>query len=278
MTTLGTAFAKTQDTVLDNARSAANQLYRERIASRDDPSTLPWLNRLLKHGILELDHIENPMYLTLLDGKMSSRALGSFLCTYYWGSSQGFNKKVLPAALKAHTNESWRAYIKSIIREENTPSCHSTMLSNFIQSLGFDVGERPLTAQRFVDKLITGYSETLGFALGYALGVETEADFQIAVIHRALIEQFSNIIICDEFFTIHMDESGEEAHAKATCESIEKLIVEGTIDANQVKDGFNSAIADTREFVCDIYTEIESSLSYPQPSHSYKTKEPDYAC
>ncbi|TPG90018.1 hypothetical protein EAH72_30815 [Pseudomonas caspiana] len=256
MTTMEKTFATAQEAVLGTARSAANQLYRERITSRDDPSTLPWLNWLLKHGMLDLEHIENPMYLTLLDGKMSSSAFESFLPPYYWGSSQGFNKKVLPAALKAHSNENWRGYIKSIIREENTPSCHSTMFSNFVQSLGYDVGERPDIAQRFVDKLIAGYSATLGFALGYALGVETEADFQIAVIHNALIKQFPNVIARDEFFTIHMDESGEEAHAKATCESIEQLIADGTIDESQVKDGFNAAIADTLDFVCDIHAAL----------------------
>lgn len=258
MTTMETTLAAAQGIAPGTARSAANQLYHERISSRDDPSTLPWLNRLLKHGILDLEHIENPMYLTLLDGQMSSRAFESFLQPYYWGSSQGFNKKVLPAALKAHTNENWRAYIKSIIREENTPSCHSTMFSNFVRSLGYDVGERPDTAQRFVDRLIAGYSADLGFALGYALGVETEADFQIAVIHNALIRQFPNVIARDEFFTIHMDESGEEAHAKATCESIEQLIADGSIEANQVAEGFNAAILDTREFVCDIHAALAS--------------------
>lgn len=256
MTTMEKPPADAPHTLSGNARSAANQLYRERIVSRDDPSSLPWLSQLLKHGMLELDHIDNPMYLTLLEGNMSSSAFESFLRPYYWGSSQGFNKKVLPAALKAHSNENWRGYIKSIIREENTPSCHSTMFSNFVQSLGYDVGDRPDTAQRFVDKLIAGYSATLGFALGYALGVETEADFQIAVIHSALLKQFPNVIARDEFFTIHMDESGEEAHAKATCESIEALIADGTIEASQVRDGFNAAVLDTRDFVCDIHAEL----------------------
>ncbi|MCF5162947.1 hypothetical protein GIW45_02265 [Pseudomonas congelans] len=258
MTTMEITLVDTRETESGTARSAAKRLYQERIGSRDDPSSLSWLNQLLKYGMLDLRHIENPMYLTLLDGKMSPAAFESFLRPYYWGSSQGFNKKVLPAALKAHTNDNWRAYIKSIIREENTPSCHSTMFSNFVQSLGYDVGERTDTAQRFVEKLIVGYSATLGFALGYALGVETEADFQIAVIHSALVRQFPNVVAQDEFFTIHMEESGEEAHAKATCESIEILIANCTIDASQVKDGFNASIIDTREFVCDIYAELAS--------------------
>jgi hypothetical protein len=258
MTTIERTLADTRETASGAAGSAANQLYQERIGSRDDPSSLPWLNQLLKYGMLELAHIENPMYLTLLDGKMSSGAFEAFLQPYYWGSSQGFNKKVLPAALKAHNNDNWRAYIKSIIREENTPSCHSTMFSNFVRSMGYDVGERPDTALRFVDKLIVGYSATLGFALGYALGVETEADFQIAVIHSALLRHFPNVVARDEFFTIHMDESGEEAHAKATCELIETLIADGTIDASQVRDGFNAAILDTREFVCDIHAGLAS--------------------
>lgn len=258
MTTIEETLVGTREAVSGAARSTANQLYQERIGLRADPSSLPWLNQLLKYGILELAHIENPMYLTLLDGKISSAAFEAFLQPYYWGSSQGFNKKVLPAALKAHANENWRAYIKSIIREENTPSCHSTMFGNFVQSLGYNVGECPETAQRFVNKLIIGYSATLGFAIGYALGVETEADFQIAVIHCALVRRFPHVVYQDMFFTIHMDESGEEAHAKATCELIETLIADGTIDASQVRGGFNAAVLDTREFVCNINADLVS--------------------
>lgn len=250
-----------QEAMTTRMPKMAQQIYGERITSRADPSRLPWLNQLLKCGMLEHGHVENAMYTALLSGSMSSSELEAFLRPYYWGSSQGFNKTVLPAALKAHCDENWRSYIKSIIREENTPSCHSTMFLNFVESLGFDVGDEPEASQRFVERLIAGYSAKLGFALGYALGVETEADFQISVIYSAFMQHFPQITRRDEFFATHMSEYGEEAHAKATCESIEALIADGAIARADVTDGFNAAIVDTRDFVCEIHVELSTQAA-----------------
>jgi hypothetical protein len=250
-----------QITVSEQVLIEINRIYRERIILRNDPSDLSWLNHLVKYDMLEQGCVENVMYMTLLDGALSPSALETFLCPYFWGSSHGFNKKVLPKAVKAHSNERWRRYIKDIIREENTPSCHTTMLKNFVENIGFNVGDPPMIAQRFIDQQIAGYTSELGFALGYALGIEAEADFQIAVIHTALEKNFPQIICHDEFFKIHMSESGEEAHARATCEAIEFLVEDGSILPAEVVGGFRGAIRDTQEFFCEIHAELNSLVA-----------------
>jgi pyrroloquinoline quinone (PQQ) biosynthesis protein C len=196
-----------------------------------------------------------------LSDQLSEPDLAAFLRPYFWGSSQGFNKTVLPAALKAHSDEQWRAYIKSIIREENTPSCHAEMFRRFIESLGIDVGERPMAAERFVADMTRGYSAGLGYALGYALGVETEADFQIAVVHAAFSRRYPEITRDDEYFLVHMSEHGEEAHAAATCECIEALVARDAIEPGEITRGFHAAIVDTRNFVCGIHAELSAQAA-----------------
>lgn len=230
--------------------------YETRVAKRKDASGLAWLNDLLRMGMLDLNHVDNEMYCDLLAGHMTHVEWGQFLCEYYWGSGYGFQRVVLPAAAKGSSNDTWHAYIKSIIYEENTPSSHCEMFKCFIASLGFDIGEMPESASTFNQRMLAGYGGRLGYALGYALAVETEADFQISLLFAALRARYEDQVEATEFFRIHMNEYGEELHAQETCAAIEELFDQGLCTESEIRMGFQQAIIDTRDYMCTIRANI----------------------
>ncbi|SEQ54363.1 acyl carrier protein [Pseudomonas sp. NFACC02] len=237
---------------------SAEWFYQTRISGRKDASTLDWLNHLLKTGMIGLGHISNEMYRDLLDGHLSHQGFGHFLSEYYWGSGYGFQRIVLPATVKNATNEIWRAYIKSIIHEENTPESHCGLFKVFIESLGFEVGEMPQSAEDFNKKMLAGYGASLGHSLGYALAIETEADFQIALVFAALKTYYKDKVENTDYFRIHISEYGEELHAQETCMAIEQLLAQNLCTKTEIEQGFKRAIVDTRDYMSAIHKNISS--------------------
>ncbi|AXE36236.1 hypothetical protein [Chromobacterium phragmitis] len=242
-----------------SATERATWLYKTRVGNRKDASTLGWLNELLRTGMARLGHIANDMYCDLLDGRMSHEGWSLFLREYYWGSGYGFQRVVLPAAAKGSSNDIWRTYIKSIIYEENMPSSHCDMFKTFMQSIGVEVGDLPGSAAAFNQKMLSGYSGSLGHSMGYALGIETEADFQIALLFVSLRAEYEEQVEHTEFFRIHMSESGEELHAQETCASIEQLLDQGLCTEAEIKQGFRQAIVDTRDYMLAIRASVRAS-------------------
>ena len=233
-------------------------LYRTRIDQRKDPSSLEWLNRLIKGGARGLGHIDNPMHVAIADGSLSDAEFEQFLAAYYWGSNYGFNKTVLPGTLRNATNGWYREYIKNIIREEHTPSSHWRIFELYMRNLGFDVGEVPASANAFIRKNTAGYQAELGHAIGYALAVEVESDFQLSLIALALMKRFPQATAETEFFDIHLDSTGEEEHARMTCGAVEQLLEAEQIGREDVEAGFVQAIVDTREFMRAMHEELKA--------------------
>lgn len=242
-----------------SASERATWFYKTRVGNRKDASSLGWLNDLLRTGMMGLDHVTNDMYCDLLDGRMSHKEWGLFLREYYWGSGYGFQRVVLPAAAKGWSNDVWRTYIKSIIYEENMPSSHCDMFKAFMQSIDVEVSDIPESAAAFNQKMLAGYGATPGYSLGYALAVETEADFQIALLFAALRAEYEEQVEHTEFFRIHMSEYGEELHAQETCAAIEQLLEQGMCAETEVKQGFRQAIVDTRDYMRAIRASIRAS-------------------
>lgn len=85
-------------------------IYNQRISARHDPSSLKWLNDLLKLRMKSLSHIDNPMYLALLENKLNAEQLAHFMCKYYWGSGYGFQRLVLPEVQNKNGNAVWKDY------------------------------------------------------------------------------------------------------------------------------------------------------------------------
>jgi hypothetical protein len=246
------------NTVDMSTAERAAWFYETRVGNRKDASSLGWLNSLLRTGMVGIDHINNAMYCDLLGGQLTHEEWGKFLREYYWGSGYGFQRIVLPAAVKGSGNDIWRAYIKSIIHEENTPESHCGLFKSFIESLGFEIADMPESSDVFNKKMLEGYTGSLGHSLGYALAIETEADFQVALIFAALRAHYEQHVENTSFFHIHMSEYGEELHAQETCRAIEQLLKQGLCTQSEIEQGFQRAIIDTRDYMRAIRASVRS--------------------
>lgn len=242
-------FAESKSNVFGSVTEQLEWIYKRRIDDRADPSSVDWLNDLIKNGARGCEHIDNEMHVEILGNLLSDSELEKFLAAYYWGSNYGFNKIVLPNTLRSSRNELFRSYIKGIIREEMTPSSHWRIFERFLASLGFQAGDMPRSAEIFIQRNSAGYQADLGHAVGYALAVEVESDFQLSLIALALLARYPEQMAATEFFDIHLDSSGEEEHARATCQTIEMMIEAGEYQRSDIEKGFRQAILDTRDFM-----------------------------
>jgi acyl carrier protein len=240
-------------------KKASQWIYQRRVSKREKPSQLGWLNQLVQTGMEGMGHIDNDLYVDLLSDKYSTDEMGRFLRSYYWGSGFGFQRVVLKAAIKFHDHPIWKKYIMDIITEENTPSSHCDIFKKFVVDQGYDVGTITASAEAFNKKMTAGYTSRLDHAFGYALGIETEADYQISLLAIAYTGKFSGALSLTDFFEIHMSESGEEEHAKETCLAIESLLItEKDFLPENVIAGFKQAIADTTDYALAIRSDVYS--------------------
>lgn len=235
---------------------SAASIYGKRIGNRRNASNLIWLDDLMREGALDLGHIDNDMYRAILEDRLSVAQMNGFLRSYYWGSGYGFQRIVLPAAAKRKDSPTWTKYIKSIIREENCPTAHCEIFKSFMSDLDVEVGEMTAISQVFIGKMREGYGRDLAGAMGYAMGIETEADFQIALLHAGLSLSHPLEVGRSAFFPIHLAEDGEEMHARETCMAIENILAEGHGCQGQVEAGFRQAIVDTRDYMCAIHADV----------------------
>jgi hypothetical protein len=201
------------------------------------------------HRSLILTHpvLTNSMYERLLQGDLNLKALELFFNDYFFASAKGFLKSVLPQAIKAHKDELWKEYIQQIITEECTPRPHYLIFQDFLRNCELSP-KQPIIADQFICNMIAGYRSDIPFALGYALGIEVEADYQICLLNDCLNHYFPREMEKTTWFDIHLDEAGEEEHAKITVEVIEHFCkTEDSI--NYLQQGFLQACNDTNSFM-----------------------------
>lgn len=235
----------------ESAHQIAEKLYEIRISSREEPSSLPWLNKLLKAHIHEQGHHVHPMYMDLLANHLDRTMLEDFISEYYWGSGYGFQREVINLVYKSTPHQAFKDYLKVILREEQKPRPHYMIFQEVISALKMTLKERKDISLKFVKNQYDGYSNNIHYSLGYALGIEVEADYQIALLTCALSNSYYDEVSNHEYFEIHVDTTGEEAHAKETCLWIEKLIISEN-DAKNVIAGFDKSIRDTATFLYEI--------------------------
>src|SRR5579871_3388341 len=166
----------------ENVNQIAEKIYHLRIASREAPSSLPWLNKLLRTRIYELGHHINPMYMDLLANRLNKDRLENFISEYYWGSGYGFQREVINLVYKSTSNKLFKEYLKVILQEEQTPRPHYIIFQELITLLGMELKKRKPISVKFVQNQYEGYSKDIHYAFGYALGIEVEADYQIALL------------------------------------------------------------------------------------------------
>ncbi|HVT63351.1 MAG TPA: hypothetical protein VHD33_07705 [Legionellaceae bacterium] len=235
----------------ENVLYIAEKLYHLRISSREAPSSLPWLNHLLRAHIHEKKHHTHPMYMDLLANRLDRNMLENFISEYYWGSGYGFQREVINLVYKSTPHRAFKDYLKIILKEEQKPRPHYMIFQEVIAALKMSLKERKDISLKFVNNQYNGYSSNIYYSLGYALGIEVEADYQIALLTCALSNTYYDEVSNHEYFDIHVDTTGEEAHAKETCLWIEKLITSED-DTQNVISGFDMAIQDTSTFMHDI--------------------------
>ena len=160
----------------ENVLQVAEKLYHLRIASRVAPSTLPWLNNLLRSHIHEQGHHINPMYMDLLANRLDADMLENFISEYYWGSGYGFQREVINLVYKITPHKAFKDYLKIILKEEQQPRPHYIIFQEVIVALGMTLKPRKSISLEFVKNQYNGYASNLFYALGYALGIEVEAD------------------------------------------------------------------------------------------------------
>jgi hypothetical protein len=250
-------YAEWKGSALRSVVEQVEWVYRRRIDDRTDPSGVEWLNDLIKNGARGCGHIDNEMHREILGNSLSDSELEQFLVAYYWGSNYGFNKVVLPNTLRSSRNGLFRSYLKGIIREEMTPRSHWRIFEQFLATLGVQAGDMPPSAGTFIQRNSAGYQAELGHAVGYALAVEVESDFQLSLVAVALMERYPEQMAQTEFFDIHLDASGEEEHARATCQTIEAMIEAGEYQRSDIENGFRQAIRDTRDFMEAMRREVK---------------------
>lgn len=241
---------------LGSTKEFAEKLYHVRVGSRPDASTHVWLNHLLKNRIHELEHHLHPLYLELLNNQLSTQQIQDFISEYYWGSGYGFQREVINEAYKLTSNKLFKNYLKTILKEEQQPRQHYIIFTEFIHEIGMKVLPRKEISRSFSKKQFNGYNNDINYAFGYALGIEVEADYQISLLCCALSKRYEKEITNNEFFEIHIDPTGEIAHAAETCESINELLL-GDNDHQKIMQGFDQAIIDTGNFLSEIHETLQ---------------------
>lgn len=114
-------------------------------------------------------------------------------------------------------------------------------------------------AQTFVERSIAGYTKNLAYSCGYALLVEIEADYQIALLAKFTDSIYGSGNYNTTYFEVHMNETGEEEHARRTILLAESL-VKNDKDYEQFLQGFNQSLQDTKDFVESIYKNLPRKI------------------
>ena len=132
--------------------------------------------------------------------------------------------------------------------EESTPTPHWVMCNDLLRSFGGRIGIPGAPARRYAEEQLAGYMDDLPFACGYALGVEVQAGFEIAVLYRALNAHYPCRIARTGFFHVHLANGEEEEHAEASVRLIEAVIAEGGA-VERVEAGFRKYLDDVDAFM-----------------------------
>jgi hypothetical protein len=90
-----------------------------------------------------------------------------------------------------------------------------------------------------------------------------ESDFQLSMIALALTKKYPEGMWKTNFFDVHLDSSGEEEHARATCETIESMIAAGEYTREDIEAGFHQAIIDTRDFMLAMLRDVRGEAALP---------------
>lgn len=218
---------------------------RPRVAEKD---AVDFIHRKL---ILEHSVVTNRLYRRLLEGRMTNEQYQYFFSEYNQASQKHFYQVVLPKAKEAHDHPVWRSYIDHIVEEESIPAPHWELFRDFMVECGFRMEEPQETAKKYASSILNGYLSELSFAAGYALALEVQAGYEIAVLYKALQRHFPEELERTEWFSAHLAEGQEEEHSKASVQLVESAIREPH-GLREVRAGFIKYCDDVRQFMEEI--------------------------
>jgi len=254
----GGHFADASARASEPAADRLHRLRRGRLEGLRKASNLEWLTRLVVGGAARRGgHPDNAMHVALTDGSLTEGEFAQFLAAYYWGSRHLLNETVPSATPGGQDNAWYREYIKALVIQEDGPEGRRGILKRYLQSLEFDAGEVPESAEAFVERTVEGYRADLGRAIGYALAVEVESDFQLSLIAHALMQRFPRATAETVYSDLLLDTGREVERARSLCSAIEGLLGAHEISQADVEAGFVRAVEDAREFMLGLYQELK---------------------
>jgi hypothetical protein len=184
----------------------------------------------------------------MLSGDMRWDDYQFFFSDYNQASQIHFFNEVLPRALDRHDDPCWRKYVEHIVEEESSPAPHWALFAEFMSDCGFVLKPPDEPACRYADAILGGYMADLPFAVGYALGLEVEAGYEIAVLSKALVRHFPDQLGRTPWFDAHLADQQEEEHANASVALVESVIA-GPSDLERVRAGFVQYCDDVHAFM-----------------------------
>lgn len=213
--------------------------------------------RATKHDELDMIHrelitiqpvVRNSMYRRLLEGRMTQIQYQTFFSEYNQSSQKFFYRSVLPSALEAHESKIWKEYIRYIIAAESIPKPHYELFQDFMNSCDIYMQEPKEPARKYSENLLAGYVSDLRFAAGYALGVEVEAGYEIAVLSKGLAHHYQRQLEQTDWFNVHLGDGQEDDHAMKSLELAETL-AEDRKDIAAIQEGFLQYCDDVNAFM-----------------------------
>lgn len=244
---VGALLASMKAFLSSSVEERIDRLIELRLRQRRRPTNLSTrLTWLVSEAVFDQPVLRNDMYRLLLEGTMSDGALATFLSEYHHASCSGFTAVVGEAAARCE-EPCVRTYLRTIHEEEHTPRPHHRMLEDFIRSCEFELSE-PTLARDFVAASLVGFTSSAPYALGYSLGVEIEADFQIALLATALLPRFEAEMAEDQWFNLHLGCDGEEFHSQLCVAAIAQTRHDET-HWDELEAGFVTAGHDTTAFM-----------------------------
>ena len=234
-----------------NGRDTLDRMVSHYLAGRPRVAVSDRLDELHRTRILSHPVVGNSFYVNLLDNRFSEKAIRRFLSEYINGSTGYFYMAIVPQAARRHDHPAWRTYMAHIEEEESTPTPHWVMCNDLLRGFGGRIGIPGAPARRYAEEQMKGYLDDLPFACGYALGVEVQAGFEIAVMYRALNEHHPCRVARTGYFHVHLANDEEEEHSEASVRLIESVVADGGA-IERIEAGFMKYLDDVDTFMRDM--------------------------
>lgn len=236
------------------SEAALAALVDEYLGSLKRSSKLSEVDNMHRALILTQPIVRNPLYQRMCGRQLTSEDYQWFFPDYLHGSTKFFYETILNAARMAHPHAAWQRYLDHIYDEETHPQPHWELFRELASACGYNVRQGPgHFARRYAREQLAGYIADLPFAAGYALAVEVQAGFEIAVQFVGMSTVFPGPVNETLWFAVHLGGDQEEEHSRASVELIES--VAGTKrEVDRARDGFLKYCADVDRFMTALNT------------------------